>query len=71
MSVDTLRRLKAVIDFESDLMCFRSLDDKKLIPVERSQTGHQLLPLTEDIFKDSLAATCAVPSLKDLVQKQA
>ena len=71
LSVDTLRRLKAVIDFESDLMCFRSLDDKKLIPVERSQTGHQLLPLTEDIFKDSLAATCAVPSLKDLVQKQA
>ncbi|CAE7453298.1 RE1, partial [Symbiodinium sp. CCMP2456] len=48
LSIDTLRKLKAIIDFESDLVCFRALDDGKLVQVERSQTGHQLIPMTED-----------------------
>ncbi|CAE7901685.1 unnamed protein product, partial [Symbiodinium microadriaticum] len=52
LSVDTLRRLKAVIDFSEDLVCFRALDVGKLIPLERSQTGHQLLPVTEDLYKN-------------------
>ncbi|CAE7868746.1 RE1 [Symbiodinium sp. KB8] len=68
LSVDTLRRLKAVIDFESDLVCFRALDAKRLVPVERSQTGHQLLPMTEDLFENSLIAKSAVTSFRDLVQ---
>ncbi|CAE7544020.1 unnamed protein product [Symbiodinium necroappetens] len=67
LSVDTLRRLKAVIDFESDLVCFRALDATRLVPVERSQTGHQLIPMTEDLFKNSLAAKSAVVSFRDLV----
>ena len=71
LSVDTLRRLKAVIDFESDLVCFRALDAKRLVPVERSQTGHQLLPMTEDLFENSLIAKSAVTSFRDLVQDQA
>ena len=69
LSVDTLRRLKAVIDFSEDLVCFRALDVSKLIPLERSQTGHQLLPVTEDFYKNSLDARSAIPSLRDYVQQ--
>ena len=71
LSVDTLRRLKAVIDFEADLVCFRALDDTRLVSVERSQTGHQLIPMTEDLYKCSLVAKSAIPSLRDLVRDQA
>ena len=38
LSIDTLRKLKAVIDFESDLVCFRALDAEK---------GHQLIPMRQ------------------------
>ena len=63
LSVDTLRTLKAVIDFEHDVLVFRALDDKKLIPVERSATGHQLLPLSTDLYKNAWTTSKAVPSL--------
>ena len=69
LSVDTLRRLKAVIDFSEDLVCFRALDVGKLIPLERSQTGHQLLPVTEDLYKHSLSTNSVIPSLRDYVQQ--
>ncbi|CAE7863997.1 unnamed protein product [Symbiodinium microadriaticum] len=59
LSIDTLRKLKAVIDFESDLVCFRALDDAKLVQVERSQTGHQLIPMTEPT-KDDLRTELAL-----------
>ncbi|CAE7456417.1 unnamed protein product [Symbiodinium microadriaticum] len=59
LSIDTLRKLKAVIDFESDLVCFRALDDAKLVQVERSQTGHQLIPMTEPT-KDDLRTELAM-----------
>ena len=67
LSVEALRRLKAVIDFDADLICFRALDDKRLIKAERSQTGHQLLPLCEDLYKDSMIAKSAIPSLEEFV----
>ena len=67
LSVEALRKLKAVIDFDADLICFRALDDKKLIQAERSQTGHQLLPVTEDLYSQALTATRAIPGLGDFV----
>ena len=63
LSVETLRTLKAVIDFENDVLVFRALDDTKLIPVSRSATGHQLIPLSSDLYKNAWKATQAVPSL--------
>ena len=63
-SVDALRRLGAVIDFESDLVCFRHLSDKHIIKLERSNTGHQLLPLTEDWFQQATEVSQGVPSLE-------
>ena len=67
ISINTLRKLKATIDFEHDLMVLRGLDAKKVIPLERSVTGHQLLPLTEDLFKHARTCQTPVPSLHDHV----
>lgn len=63
-SVDALRSLGAVIDFEADLICFRHLSDKHIVKLEQSNTGHQLLPLTEDWFSQSQEVAHPVPSLK-------
>ncbi|CAE7649132.1 unnamed protein product [Symbiodinium sp. CCMP2592] len=63
VSVATLRKLEAIIDFRSDLMVLRALDPTKVIKLERSATGHQLVNLTEDLFKGATAAKTAVPSL--------
>ena len=65
ISVETLRALGAVIDFRADLMVCRALDPKKIIPVQRSATGHQLISLTEDLFKHAKPARTEVPGLGD------
>lgn len=67
LSIQTLRSLKAQIDFEHDLLVLRGLDDKKIIPLERSAAGHQLLPLTEDLFHGAHTCKTQVPSLKDFI----
>ena len=60
LSVESLRKLGAIVDFAEDMICFRSLDAQKIVQVERSTTGHQLLSMTED-----KAARVAVPSLRE------
>ncbi|CAE7688746.1 RE1 [Symbiodinium sp. CCMP2592] len=59
LSVDALRSLGAVVDFEHDLMVLTKLDRTKIIPLHRSATGHQLLSLTEDLFSNALVS--AIP----------
>ena len=59
LSVATLRSLGAVIDF--------ALDARQIIPLRRSKTGHQLVPLTSNLFEGSRAATRAVPGLADFL----
>ena len=66
ISVDTLRSLGAVIDFTADLVAFRALDKHKVIPLERSSSGHQLLSLTDDLYRNARHCEQAVPSLADL-----
>ena len=63
LSVATLRALKAVIDFEEDLIVFRGLDPTQVIQLQRSTSGHQLLPLTEDLYSRGIPSR-AVPSLR-------
>eukprot|EP00439_Symbiodinium_sp_Y106_P065407 s2228_g10.t1 len=46
LSIQTLRALKAVIDFEADVAVFRALDPRRLVHFERGSSGHQLLSLT-------------------------
>ena len=68
LSVATLRSLGAIIDFAQDLAVFRALDDSQIVPLQRSKTGHQLIPLTTNLFSGAKAATRAVPSLADFLR---
>ncbi|CAE7537598.1 RE2 [Symbiodinium sp. CCMP2456] len=56
VSVATLRALGAIIDFEEDILVLRKLDPTKLIRLQRSTTGHQLVNLTDDLFHDATTA---------------
>ncbi|CAE7674645.1 unnamed protein product, partial [Symbiodinium microadriaticum] len=62
-SIDALRKLDALIDFRRDLAGFRELDPCKVISLKRSQTGHQLLDLTADLFANARGTNKPVPSL--------
>lgn len=68
LSVSALRSLKAVIDFEKDELVMKAVDPRRVIKLERTQSGHQLFPLASDIMLgshclgqafESFAATCA------------
>lgn len=63
ISISTLRSLGAVIDFANDVAVFRNLDDRKLVKLERSAAGHQLLPLTEDLLAQAQECKQSIPSL--------
>ena len=67
LSVSTLRSLGALIDFEHDLVTFRKLSDRHVIPLKQSQNGHQLLQLTQDLYEHAETATSAIPSLKQFL----
>ena len=67
LSVEALRKLGAVIDFAEDLVAFRGLDKHKVVPLRRSQTGHQLLDLSDDIFAKAQSTQKPVPSLKEFI----
>ena len=56
MSIDTLRRVGAIIDFEADLAVFRNLDPGRILKLTRGKSGHQLLPLAEDWMQHSQAS---------------
>ncbi|CAE7632776.1 RE1 [Symbiodinium sp. CCMP2592] len=57
LSVDALRSLGAVVDFRNDLMVLSALDNTRIIPLQRSAAGHQLLSLTKDLFQDAHRAS--------------
>ena len=70
LSIATLRALKAVIDFSEDLVVFRALNPRKVIKAGRSATGHQLLSLSEDLYKDATEVAQEIPSLKAFLPNQ-
>ncbi|CAE7769883.1 GIP [Symbiodinium sp. CCMP2592] len=65
LSVESLRKLGAIVDFAEDMICFRNLDAQKIVQVERSTTGHQLISMTEDLMTRARVAKAAVPSLRE------
>lgn len=67
LSIHSLRALGAIVDFEQDLAIFRHVDDRKVLKLERTQAGHQVLPLTEDIFEGAQQLASPMPSLKDWI----
>ena len=64
LSVHSLRKLGAIIDFEADLAVFRNISDRHIIRLERTTAGHQVFPLTDDAFEQSTEVAQQVPSLK-------
>jgi len=68
VSIATLRALGAIIDFENDLIVFRALDEHRAVPLTRSTTGHQLISLSDDLYKDAVKCTERVRSLKELCE---
>eukprot|EP00435_Cladocopium_sp_Y103_P019595 s2606_g4.t1 len=62
-SIESLRALGAIIDFSENLVVFRKLNPSKIIKMERSATGHQLLPMTQDWYSDAQSTAQPVPSL--------
>ena len=65
LSVHSLRQLGALMDFENDLAVFRHVDPTRVIQLERSSAGHQIMPLTEDVYQSAKQLARAVPSFKD------
>ena len=69
ISVSTLRALGAVLDFSEDLLVLRRIDPRKVISLKTSSTGHQLLDLTEDLYRDAHEASAEIPSLRSYLVK--
>eukprot|EP00435_Cladocopium_sp_Y103_P006967 s510_g2.t1 len=65
LSVETLRTLGAIVDFQEDLICFRNLDKSRIIQAERSSAGHQLIPISDDMYRDAVDSCKPVPSLRE------
>ena len=42
LSVETLRAVGAVVDFQEDLLCFRNLNKSRIIQTERSSAGQDI-----------------------------
>ena len=57
----------AIIDFATDEVIFSKIAPDKLIKLERSTSGHQLLPLTSDFIQRGELLKRPVSSLKQLV----
>ena len=50
LGIQALRRLGAVIDFGSDQALFKGINPCKVVQLETTESGHQLLPLTADVM---------------------
>ncbi|CAE7837991.1 RE2 [Symbiodinium sp. CCMP2592] len=69
LSIDALRRMGAQIDFANDLMVLGKLHKKRIIKLERSATGHQVMSLSDDLYKNSCEVDREVPMLSDFMPK--
>eukprot|EP00434_Breviolum_minutum_P003006 symbB.v1.2.002643.t1/scaffold142.1/size299426/1 len=66
LSIHSLRQLGTIIDFEADMAVFRNVDPCRLIPLERSSAGHQVMPLTEDIYAKAKQLKEPMASFRDV-----
>lgn len=65
IGIQALRKMGAIIDFKHDVAVFSSLNPCKLVKLEQSVTGHQLLPLVGDIMKQSTELSRPIRSLTE------
>ena len=66
LSISSLRSLGAVIDYASDRAVFRAVDPTKVVRLERTAAGHQVLPLTTDAYETARSLRAPLPCFSDL-----
>ena len=54
ISIQTLTKLEAVVDFGHDVMRLHGVDEESWIPLVRGRNGHLLLDLTKDWFHSGM-----------------
>ena len=69
-SISTLRKLRAVVDFDSGKAIFKSLDPQKVVQLERAETGHLLLDLVHDFLDGASELDSSRESFGRLVEDQ-
>ena len=70
VSVDTLRRMGAIIDFQHNEAIFTKVNATKLVPLRQSAAGHQLIPLTTDFMGEGKTLPVTAESLSQLFHKE-
>ena len=68
LSIKTLRKLGAVIDFHRQTIIFKLVDPGIMIPLTKSRSGHLLLDLTRDWFQQPRATSDLSPEPSVLSQ---
>ena len=53
LSIASLRALGAVIDYDQNTMLLKRVDPHKVLKLETTSTGHQVFPLTADVYSQS------------------
>lgn len=53
LSIAALRKLGAVIDFQEDQCILKHVNPQRVIKLERAASGHQVFPLTDDVYRVS------------------
>ena len=69
LSVATLRALGAALDFGEGTMVLRKVDDRRLLTLEESQTGHLLLPLASDLLSGAEQTARPIPNLTSYLKE--
>lgn len=66
LSVDSLRKMGAIVDFAADEVIFTAINARKVVKLQRSAAGHQLLPLTDDFMSSGEVLKHDVRGLRHL-----
>ena len=70
LSVATLKALNATIDFGEGTMVLKNVDNRKLLTLEETQTGHLLLPLAQDLLAGAQGTSMSIPSLSSYLAQE-
>ena len=52
-----------MIAYEHDVAVFRKVDPCRVVSLERSAAGHQLMPLTDDVYAQAKQLSKPFPAL--------
>ena len=63
MSIKSLRALGTVIDYDRDEMILKKVNSKKVVKLERADSGHQLFPMVTDIYQGAAERRSSFESL--------